>query len=442
MSKNKHGDLFNTSLTEIIIILFFVLMLFAIFNINKVNQSNVSLEDEVDNLITQKVDLENMNSDLQDEKDTLILIIEADNEPSPLGPINVELALQITELKQDKRRLENEIKRLTPEDNTTETEGEPPTDSLIAGNCIDKKFWRQCADWAWPIEVERAPPVEFLFDIGMCSAGDIVVIKSNWERKRETDFDMVDGASTITNKMYIKRNEIIEFMSLIHDKSLDFKEGQAQHVARLINLELIDTDISKFPRKAIGDEMNFIPTTRFEKKYEAIKSRFPENACDTFNQMNKVQPDGSKKIKDDITGLDIIDSLIIPKTSSQDISKNKKDNISGPDTTDSFIAPKTSSQKALFKWDKVVNCRRARGKRNPEFNATFDILITDQNRARVQSYTFDDTNSNNRLVTIDAKSTIQKLRKNIKKVSSTDNPDDNNIIYTVRFAKDICRNVY
>ena len=76
MSKNKHGDLFNTSLTEIIIILFFVLMLFAIFNINKVNQSNVSLEDEVDNLITQKVDLENMNSDLQDEKDTLILIIE------------------------------------------------------------------------------------------------------------------------------------------------------------------------------------------------------------------------------------------------------------------------------------------------------------------------------------------------------------------------------
>ena len=36
MSKNKHGDLFNTSLTEIIIILFFVLMLFALFNIDKV----------------------------------------------------------------------------------------------------------------------------------------------------------------------------------------------------------------------------------------------------------------------------------------------------------------------------------------------------------------------------------------------------------------------
>ena len=64
MSKNKHGDLFNTSLTEIIIILFFVLMLFALFNIDKVNQENVSLEDEVDNLITQKLDLEEQKESL------------------------------------------------------------------------------------------------------------------------------------------------------------------------------------------------------------------------------------------------------------------------------------------------------------------------------------------------------------------------------------------
>ena len=54
MSKNKHGDLFNTSLTEIIIILFFVLMLFAIFNIDKVNKENIALGDEVDDLTFQK----------------------------------------------------------------------------------------------------------------------------------------------------------------------------------------------------------------------------------------------------------------------------------------------------------------------------------------------------------------------------------------------------
>ena len=76
MSKNKHGDLFNTSLTEIIIILFFVLMLFAIKNISDVNKENVALGNEVDNLTFQK--------------DSFKKIAEANNDPQSLGPINIE----------------------------------------------------------------------------------------------------------------------------------------------------------------------------------------------------------------------------------------------------------------------------------------------------------------------------------------------------------------
>ena len=56
MSKNKHGDLFNTSLTEIIIILFFVLMLFALYNIDKVNKENVELGSEVD-VLSNDIDI-------------------------------------------------------------------------------------------------------------------------------------------------------------------------------------------------------------------------------------------------------------------------------------------------------------------------------------------------------------------------------------------------
>lgn len=288
MSKNKHGDLFNTSLTEIIIILFFVLMLFALYNIDKVNKENVELGSEVD-VLSNDIDI------LIDRNKTIKDIIAASSEPSSLGPINIELSQQIVDLKKENKELEREIAKLSPEVNSDPETSEPISDldneSLIAGNCIDKTFWRQCAEWAWPIEIERTPPVDFLFDIGMCSAGDIVVIKSDWERKQEMDFILVDGASIITDKLYIERNEIIEFMSLIHDKSLDFKEGQTQHVARLINLELIDTDVSKFPRKAIGDEMNFIPTTRFEKKYEEILDRFPKNACSYFQEITNNEPD-------------------------------------------------------------------------------------------------------------------------------------------------------
>ena len=100
----------------------------------------------------------------------------------------------------------------------------------------------------------------------MCGAGDIIVIESAWKERQAIDFDIVDGASKITSMKYNKRDQIIEFMSLIHDKSLDFLPEQTQHAARLINLELIDTDLSEFPRDAIGDEMMYDLTTRMEKK--------------------------------------------------------------------------------------------------------------------------------------------------------------------------------
>ena len=395
MSKNKHGDLFNTSLTEIIIILFFVLMLFALYNIDKVNKENVELGSEVD-VLSNDIDI------LIDRNKTIKDIIAASSEPSSLGPINIELSQQIVDLKKENKELEREIAKLSPEVNSDPETSEPISDldneSLIAGNCIDKTFWRQCAEWAWPIEIERTPPVDFLFDIGMCSAGDIVVIKSDWERKQEMDFILVDGASIITDKLYIERNEIIEFMSLIHDKSLDFKEGQTQHVARLINLELIDTDVSKFPRKAIGDEMNFIPTTRFEKKYEEILDRFPKNACSYFQEITNNEPDIN-------IPLESIDGLYKPgfRPSSESI-----DNLNLSDSIDN-----TQSSKASFAWDGKLMCDKASGRTNSKFIIQLNLEITSNKRVKVKSYEFEKTNRNNRLVALDLKKSIIQQRKNI-----------------------------
>ena len=424
MSKNKHGDLFNTSLTEIIIILFFVLMLFALFNIDKVNKENMVLGDEVDSITTILI-IEKERADTNEEI--------ANASPETLGPINTELTRQIADLKQEKQQLEEEIERLTPEDEPIDILEEPPIepsdDLQIAGNCIDKTFWRACADWAWPVETARVPPAEFLFDIGMCGAGDIVVIKSDWEKKQEADFNMVGGASAITNKMYIKRNEIIEFMSLIHDKSLDFKEEQTQHVARLINLEKIDTDTSKFPRKAIGDEMNYIPITRFDKKYEAIKSRFPKNACGSFKSIKEVEVDTPQNPSEDKT----------PQNPSEDKTPQNpsEDNL----VTDIKPLPSdiSASSKASFSWDNNFVCKRADRKRNSEFKATFNLLITANSRVKVQNYTYEKTNKNNRLVILDVKAAIEKQRKNIKPAINTQNPEDNKISLKVKFVKDICR---
>ena len=420
MSKNKHGDLFNTSLTEIIIILFFVLMLFALFNIDKVNKENVALGDEVDDLTFQN--------------DSFKKIAEANSDPLSLGPINIELTLQIGELEREKRELEEEIKRLNPEyilagdeENSTnpseDPQTDPPEDSLIAGNCIDKTFWRQCAEKAWPIASE--PEYEYLFDIGMCSSGDIVVIESEWKEKREMDFILVEGASVITDKRYIARNEIKSFISLIHDESLDFKEEQTQHVARLINLESIDTDLSRNPRLNILDHMKFDAYTMGTQKYKEIKKRFPENACNGFKAI--------KQPVDDIFGEadDIFveaDDIFVEAT-KESLETNIKSNI--PDSPE--------PTKASFSWDKKIACNRATGKRTSEFNATFNLLVTANSRVKVLNYEYEKTNKNNRLLMLDAKASIERQRKNIKSATNSENPEDNKLSFSVLLPKDICR---
>jgi len=403
MSKNKHGDLFNISLTEIIIILFFVLLLYAFYSIDKVNIEKADLGKKVESLIKEKAELEAA-------EETYIEIINASDDPTSLGPINVELTIQNNELKREIADLEEEIDRLSPKDEPEDSlEDFPinqPGDSLIAGNCIDKNFWRQCAEWAWPSASE--PPYEYLFDIGMCSSGDIVVIESAWKEKREMDFILVEGATAITNQMYINRNEIKSFISLIHDESLDFKEGQTQHVARLINLESIDTDFSRNPRLTIQDHMKFDPFTMGTKKYKEIKERFPKNACDVFK--------GIKSAKDDITQESPKDSFEV----------NTKPN-------------KPVSSKASFLWDNNIACNRSAGKRNNEFNAIFNILVTDRGRVIVQDFSFDKISTNNRLLVMDAKASMEKQRKNIKPALNSKNPEDSKIVLQIKFPKDVCR---
>jgi len=420
MSKNKHGDLFNTSLTEIIIILFFVLMLFALYNIDKVNKENVELGSEVD-ILSHDVD------NLKERNKTIKDIIAANSEPSSLGPINIDLSQQIVDLKRENKKLESEIAKLNTEFNIDPEPSAPidlDNESLIAGNCIDKTFWRQCADWAWPIEIGRIPPVDFLFDIGMCSGGDIVVIKSDWKKKGEMDFILVDGASVITDKLYIQRNEIIEFMSLIHDKSLDFTEGQRQHVARLINLELIDTDVSKFPRKAIGDEMNFIPTTRFEKKYEEIFNRFPKNACSYFQEITNNEPDVSIPFES-------IDVLNKPDFRP---SRESIDSLNLSDSTDN-----TQASRALFEWDGKIECDKSSGRTSSKFKIQLNLEIASIKRVKVKSYEYEKTNRNNRLVALDLKRSIIQQRKNIVPAKINGEYVDSTIQQEYIIPANICR---
>lgn len=403
MKKNKHGDLFNTSLTEIIIILFFVLMLFALFNIDKVNKENLELGTKAD-ILSNDIDI------LIGRNNNMKKIVKAINDdPSTLGPINVELTMQIADLNKEIQELEKKIERLNPEIKQ-QLLPEPSeiqfSKTEISGNCIDKKFWRQCADWAWPIQSN--PPYEYLFDIGMCRKGDIVVIKSEWRVKREIDFDMVEGASTISDKMYISRDDIKSFISLIHNESLDFLPEQTQHTARLINLESIDTDISMRPRKTIKDHMNFEPFPRGSKKFIEIYDKFPKNSCAFFNLSNNVNVDKNESKK------------------------------SNEDLVDKNIKNKNLPPIASFIWDGNIKCDKASGRTNSKFNIKFDLEITANGRVKPQDYDYEKTNRNNRLVALDLKKSISQQRKNIFPAYKDGNPVNSIIEKKYTIPANIC----
>jgi hypothetical protein len=372
-------------------------MLFALYNIDKVNKENVGLGDEADLLLTV-VDI------LNDRADNLEEIIEANSNPTTLGPINVKLTQEIADLKKENKDLENKIAELNPspdeliEETLDIASAELPTDPT--GDCNDG-FWRECAEKAWPIESN--PPYEYLLDIGICSSGDIVAIQSKWKQKREIDFILVDGASAITDQMNIEANEIDKVISLIHDKSLDFEPEQTQHVARVIALEPIyDTEWGPAILK-LEQHLKLDTFKRGSKKHQKILERFPENACSFFN--SDVQ-----EVNIPLPQITLLESEIL-----------------------------STSSIASFEWDGNMNCDRAIGRTSSKFVIKLNLEITSKTRVKVTNYDYDKTNRNNRLVALDLKKSITQQRKNIVPAIKNGKPVSSSIQKNYTIPANVCR---
>ena len=99
-----------------------------------------------------------------------------------------------------------------------------------------------------------------------------------------------------------------------------------------------------------------------------------------------------------------------------------------------------SPSKAIFKFNiENFECKRSARKRNPPFAATFNLVITKKNTARVISYEYEKTNRNNRLIILDARSAIESQRKDIKAAVSSNEVIDNKVQLKLNFIKDVCR---
>ena len=352
MTRNKSGDLFNTSLTEIIIIIFFVLMLFALFNIRIITEKKEDAEKvtrgvEVKvNILRQRIEdltQRGQTTGFLDE-DYEILLIEKDEEILALkDQINDLLPIEESYLEDEK------------EESKEGVDGEKVIDT---GNC-NALFWRECASKAWPISSEI--DYDYLLDIGVCPSGDIVAIRSEWKNKNEADFLLVNGAKKITDKMYIQGDEIEEYISLIHNKALDFLPEQTMHVLRVIAFERMYEDVWEEIQDILEQESKPVDFPRGTTLHSKISKRFPENACDTF-----------KKSMIDNTNDDRKDILDNPIEKEIDTVIEEIDDIS---MLEKLPLSAKIPNEILVENGFKITCNRSFRKRTPAFNVKVQMTI-------------------------------------------------------------------
>ena len=153
MSKSSREGIFGITLTELVIILFFIMLLLALFNIERVNEE---LE-ETQKLVPQ-------SSEDIIPISTVITMLFPDGEiDSDLVPVKV-IEDEIREL----QKAQNDFRKLTEES----SDGD--------GDCREG-YWitQKCADHCWEINSdEYSRQYDYLIDIGVCNSS-VVVQRSN-----------------------------------------------------------------------------------------------------------------------------------------------------------------------------------------------------------------------------------------------------------------------
>ena len=248
MSKSSREGLFGITLTELVIILFFIMLLLAIFNIEQVNEE---LEE------TQKLVPESVEDIIP--KSIIVDVLYPDGEiTSDLVPIK-DIEDKIKELQKAK----DELQTLT--EKTSEGDGD----------CREGGFWitSKCADHCWEInssEVTRQ--YDYLVDIGVCKSS-VVVQRSQWVQKSESDFMVVDGALEMTNKSVMKSSELYEFLDIIKQPGYTRQPKQCFHYVRLVDLGAGSIPRWETIDKEVANRVGRLPLTSADRGYQNIDDR-------------------------------------------------------------------------------------------------------------------------------------------------------------------------
>ena len=241
MSRFSKDTIFGISLTELVIILFFIMLLLAIFNIREVEESSIPVEKLADSL-------------------------EGFYDPEEIPPSLVPPET-ILDMIKELVTLQKEAK------------------GNKKGDCRDGGFWitEKCANNCWEIDnPESNRQYDYLVDIGICK-NIVVVQKSKWIEKNDFDFNLVNGANELVNKKYMKAKELYSYLDTIKKPGYEKTPKQCFHNARLIALADVSHDRWENIDKQVNSKVLTYKLTKSNNMFDTVRSRFDENVCSGFD---------------------------------------------------------------------------------------------------------------------------------------------------------------
>ena len=264
MSKSANDTLFGITLTELVIILFFIMLLLAMANIQELTERIPENEDDIVPASTV-IDLLIPNGEINSDLIPLDLIKE-----------------EIAKLQEDKEELE-EMKQLA--------EGEGDGDCKEGGNWIQPK----CNDFCWEIDEEANDrKFDYLVDIGVCNTS-IVVQRSEWLEKNEADFLGVDGAPQLIDQRVMTRGELYQYLETIKEPGYNKEPKKCFHMARFIDLDDVSADLFSTTGKRIRAHLGTADYTARDYGYDRLRARFADNVCE-LPAPKKILKEEEKKV--------------------------------------------------------------------------------------------------------------------------------------------------
>ena len=299
MSKSSREGLFGITLTELVIILFFIMLLLAIFRIEKVEDERDTVEEELirtqnENGIATStlINWIDPNGDMIGDFISITIIEEKIKElVEQQGVLSareeelVALAGQAAEadrLKAEKQELEEEKQELEEEMQELQEALNAENESLGKGDC-GEGFWvtPKCADNCWAINnPDGSRQYDYLIDIGVCESY-VVVQESQWIEKTDYDFSQVKGADAIVNKRQMSRKELYDMLDVIKEPGYQLEPKQCFHAVRLIDLGTKSIDVWERTAKQVnGRVMPLVLTKSNGSTFRSVRQRFNDDVCD------------------------------------------------------------------------------------------------------------------------------------------------------------------